>query len=369
MIKFKQLLLIAWLVHVFLACQSTHTQINRDNSLALETQTLTTSAIRLEQNYVASIEGVKTIEIRPQTSGFIERCNIIEGQEVKKGEVLFTINSENQRQAVRAAEALKLVAEANVENAELEVLKVKPLVTKGIIGEVELATVKSNRSAAVAQLEKAKADLKNAKENLSYTIVRSPVDGVVGDLPYKLGSLVSSQTPLPLTTISDISEMNAFFTLTEKELLRFLRDTKELNHEQRLNKLPDVTLMLADGSTFEHSGKVVAINGLVNPRTGSVSFKAAFPNPDQLMRSGSSGTIKMPLVLDNALLIPKSATFELQGKLFVYLLNEERKAVSKEIKVSSNQYEDRFIVEAGVQINDEIVAEGLIKVREGVLIQ
>ncbi|WP_075602553.1 efflux RND transporter periplasmic adaptor subunit [Saccharicrinis aurantiacus] len=340
----------------------------QQQELHLKTKSVNTSNVEISRQYATNIEGIQTIEIRPQTSGFIESCNIIEGQEVKKGDVLFTINSENQKQTVRAAEALVLVAKANVERAELEVAQVKPLVEKGIIGEVELATKKSNLSASIAQLEKAKADLLNSKENLSYTVIKSPVDGVVGDLPYKLGSLVSSQTPLPLTTVSDISEVYAFFTLTEKELLAFNRGSKGMSQKERIMAMPDVTLLLADGSTYEHTGKIVAINGLVNPRTGSVSYKAVFPNPDMLIRTGSSGTVKVPSALNDALLVPQSATFELQGKLFVYKLDENRKAISKEIKVNNNRFKDNYIAESGINIGDEIVAEGIIKVREGMTI-
>ncbi|KXX70385.1 efflux RND transporter periplasmic adaptor subunit [Flammeovirga sp. SJP92] len=364
----NQLIFVAIAVMIFTSCGSEQQKQQQSKSLDLKTESLGITKVEIKQQYAASIEGVQNIEIRPQTSGFIESCNIIEGQEVKKGQVLFTINSENQKQSLRAAEALVLVAESNVEKAQLEISQVKPLVEKGIIGEVELATKRSNLSAAIAQLEKSKADRKNAKENLSYTIVRSPVNGVVGDLPYKLGSLVSSQTPMPLTTVTDISSVYAFFTQTEKELLELNRGTRGMSQEERLKVMPDVSLMLSDGIMYEHSGRVVAINGLVNPRTGSVSYKAEFPNPDKLIRTGSSGIIKIPSAIEKAILVPQAATYELQGKLFVYVLDQENKASSREIKVNSLKYEDKYIVEAGVKPGDKIVAEGIIKVHDGIMI-
>ena len=314
--------------------------------------------------YAANIEGVQNIEIRPKVDGFIEEIFIDEGDQVKKGQLLFKLSAETLSQQANAAKANIKVAEAQVATAQVEVDKVKPLVEKNIISNIQLKTAESNLNAAKAQLVAAKANYQNAKENLAYTIIKSPVDGIVGSLPYKIGSLVGRTETKPLTTVSNIQNVYAYFTLNEKQLLQFNRQLNGSSIDDKIKQMPDVELVLADGSIYDQKGRIETINGMVNPRTGSISYRAIFPNPDNLLRSGISGKVKMPSAQNNVMTLPQKATFELQGKRFVYLLEKENKVRSKEV-IITNTTEDHFIVEAGVQPGQTYVVDGLIKLREG----
>jgi membrane fusion protein (multidrug efflux system) len=314
--------------------------------------------------YAANIEGVQNIEIRPKVDGFIEEIYIDEGSQVKKGQLLFKLSAETLSQQAKAAKANINVAQSQVETAQVEVDKITPLVEKNIISKIQLKTAVSNLNAAKAQLLSAKAQYQNAKENLAYTIIKSPVDGIVGSLPYKVGSLVGRTETKPLTTVSNISNVYAYFTLNEKQLLQFNRQLNGNSVAEKIKQMPDVELVLADGSIYDQKGRIETINGMVNPRTGSISYRAIFPNTNNLLRSGISGKVKIPSSANDVLLIPQKATFELQGKKFVYLVNKENKVQSKEV-VISNTTETHFIVENGVKMGQQFVADGLIKLREG----
>lgn len=334
----------------------------------LTVQTLMPETVTVYTSYAASLEGVQSIEIRPRTAGFVEAINITEGDEVKVNDILFTINNETQKQGLRTAKAQVKVAEANITTATVEVDKIRPLVEKNIVSKVELTTVESRLIAAQAQLEQAKASLATAKENLSFTIIKSPVNGVVGSLPYKLGSLVSSNDAQPLTTIANIDEVFAYFALNEKELLKFNRTCKGMSADKKIDQLPAVQLIMVDGSTYEEEGKIVAINGIVNARTGTVMYKSAFPNADKLLRSGSSGKVVMPTQISDVLVVPQTATFEIQGQRFVYVVDSASAVHAKEVKLMQADYNKCYLIESGVNAGDRIVVEGISKLRDGMII-
>ncbi|PKQ66940.1 hypothetical protein BZG01_09060 [Labilibaculum manganireducens] len=323
--------------------------------------------ITIYTEYAANIEGEQNIEIRPKVDGFIEKIYIDEGSQVKEGQILFKLSAKTLNQQVKAAEANVEVAKAQVVSAQVDVNKIKPLVEKNIISAVQLETSESNLNAAKAQLIAARADYMNAKENLDYTIIKSPVDGIVGSIPYRIGSLVGRTESQPLTTVSNISNVYAYFSLNEKQLLQFNRQLNGNSVKDMIKALPEVELILADGSIYNQKGKIETINGMVNPRTGSVSYRAIFSNPDNLLRSGISGKIKLPSNIDQAIILPQKSTFELQGKHFVYLLGNENKIESKEVFVSETLGND-FIIEEGLTEGQVFVAEGLIKLREGMQI-
>ncbi|MDQ1770361.1 efflux RND transporter periplasmic adaptor subunit [Labilibaculum sp. A4] len=323
--------------------------------------------ITIYTEYAANIEGEQNIEIRPKVDGFIEKIYIDEGSQVKEGQILFKLSAKTLNQQVKAAEANVEVAKAQVVSAQVDVNKIKPLVEKNIISAVQLETSESNLNAAKAQLIAARADYMNAKENLDYTIIKSPVDGIVGSIPYRIGSLVGRTESQPLTTVSNISNVYAYFSLNEKQLLQFNRQLNGNSVKDMIKALPEVELILADGSIYNQKGKIETINGMVNPRTGSVSYRAIFSNPDNLLRSGISGKIKLPSNIDQAIILPQKSTFELQGKHFVYLLGNENKIESKEVFVSETLGND-FIIEEGLTEGQVFVAGGLIKLREGMQI-
>ncbi|WP_461633607.1 efflux RND transporter periplasmic adaptor subunit [Labilibaculum euxinus] len=323
--------------------------------------------ITIYTEYAANIEGEQNIEIRPKVDGFIEKIYIDEGSQVKEGQILFKLSAKTLNQQVKAAEANVEVAKAQVVSAQVDVNKIKPLVEKNIISAVQLETSESNLNAAKAQLIAARADYMNAKENLDYTIIKSPVDGIVGSIPYRIGSLVGRTESQPLTTVSNISNVYAYFSLNEKQLLQFNRQLNGNSVKDMIKALPEVELILADGSIYNQKGKIETINGMVNPRTGSVSYRAIFSNPDNLLRSGISGKIKLPSNIDQAIILPQKSTFELQGKHFVYLLGNENKIESKEVFVSETLGND-FVIEEGLAEGQVFVAGGLIKLREGMQI-
>lgn len=355
---------IAILLLGFTSCKNGNQPQTGHGPMPFPVQTVEKSNVTTYTEYAANIEGVQNIEIRPKVDGFIDRIYVDEGAEVKKGQLLFKLSAETLNQQVNAAKANISVAEAQVVSAQVEVDKITPLVEKNIVSSVQLKTAKSNLNAANAQLAAAKADYQNAKENQDYTIIKSPVDGMIGSIPYKVGSLVGRTETNPLTTVSNIKNVYAYFTLNEKQLLQFNRQLNGSSVKEKIEQMPEVELVLADGSIYDEKGRIETINGMVNPRTGSISYRAIFPNTNHLLRSGISGKVKMPSDVNNIVLLPQQATFELQGKKFVYLVNKDNKVQSKEVIVS-NTTDTHFIVKNGVQAGQKFVVDGLIKLREG----
>ncbi|HMF73908.1 MAG TPA: efflux RND transporter periplasmic adaptor subunit, partial [Flavitalea sp.] len=275
--------------------------------------------------YPANVRGEQNIDIRPKIDGFVDRIYVDEGAVVKKGQLLFRISAPQYQQDVNTAEAAINSAEADVSAAQLQVKKTKPLVEKEIISKFELESAEYTLRVREAALTQARAMMSNAKTNLGYTNITSPVDGVVGNIPYRLGSLITSTTEQPLTTVSSIGKVHVYFSLNEKQLLDFSRQYPGNTIEKKIKQLPPVNLILADGSEYPEKGRVETIAGLLNAETGSASFRATFPNPVGLLRSGSSGKIQIPVTMNNAIIIPQKSTYELQGKRFVYVVKPGNK--------------------------------------------
>ncbi|GAF04051.1 efflux RND transporter periplasmic adaptor subunit [Saccharicrinis fermentans] len=350
------------------SCSTDSNQKSAQGPVSFPVNTAVKNSVTVHREYAANIEGQQNIEIRAKVDGFVDKIYIDEGSQVSKGQLLFKLSAETLNQQVNAARANVNVIKAQVEAAQVEVDKIKPLVQKNIISPIQLKTAESNLNAAEAQLKAAEASYLNAKENLAYTIIKSPVDGIVGSIPYRVGSLVGRSEAQPLTTVSNISNVYAYFTLNEKQLLQFNRQLNGSSIAEKIKQLPEIELILADGSTYEHKGKIETINGMVNPRTGSIRYRAIFPNPSYLLRSGISGKVKLPSTQHEVILIPQKATYELQGKKFVYLVNEENKVHAKEVSIS-DALKDNFIVKAGLNEGETFVVDGLIKLRDGMLIQ
>lgn len=316
-------------------------------------------------DFPATIEGEQNVEIRPKIDGYIERIYVDEGATVRKGQVLFKISAPQYEQEVRTAKANIQIAQANVNAAEMEVNKVRPLVEKNIISKYELKTAEFNLQSKQAALAQARATLANANTNIGYTSVTSPVNGVVGTLPYKIGSLVNSNTAMPLTTVSNTNKIYAYFSINEKVALEFAKDTKGATSMARLNTMPPVSLVLANGTVFSQKGKVEATSGTIDTETGSLSVRATFPNPGNLIRSGSSGLVRIPTTLDHALLVPQRSTYEIQGKKFVFVVADSGKVKSTQINTRENSNGQVFVVEKGLKVGDVIVLEGVATLREG----
>jgi membrane fusion protein (multidrug efflux system) len=323
----------------------------------------------LNTEYPASIQGQQNIEIRPRVDGYVEKIYVDEGAVVKRGQPLFRINAPQYEQDVRTAAASIKSAQADVSSANMAVERVRPLVEKDIVSKFELESAQYAYQAAVARLAQARAALANAQTNLGYTNVSSPVNGVVGSIPFRLGSLVSSTTAEPLTTVSSIGNVFAYFAFNEKLLLEFTKDSPHVSFAQRIKKLPPVSLILADGTLYNQQGHIETVNGLINVATGSVNVRATFPNPNGLIRSGSSATVRIPSAVKGAILVPQSATFELQDKRFVVAVGADSITHNVPIQIRENTAGQFFVVDSGLKAGDRIVLEGVATMKDGTKIK
>jgi membrane fusion protein (multidrug efflux system) len=316
-------------------------------------------------SFPATIQGEQNVEIRPKVDGFIEHIFVDEGAAVHKGQPLFQLKNPQYEAALRTATANVKIAEADVQTAEMDVDKVRPLVERNIISEYELKAKEFALQSKRASLASANADLVNAEVNVGYTYLASPSDGVIGTIPYKVGSLVSSTSANPLTTVYNTKNVYAYFSLNEKQLLGFCRAVKGKTLQDKLATMADVSLVLADGSEYPVKGRVVTASGLISTETGSVSFRANFPNTVGVMRSGNSATIKIPVNIDASVLIPQSATYDMQGKKFVYTISNKDSTVNTGVQVSENTIGKFYIVESGLKPGDKLILEGVGNLRPG----
>jgi len=323
----------------------------------------------LDSDYPATIEGIQNVDIRPKVDGFVEKIYVDEGAVVKKGQLLFKIMAPQYEQQVRTAAAAISSAEADVNAAQLQVNKTKPLVEKDIISKYDLEAAQLTLQSRKAALAQAKAALVNARVNLGYTSITSPVDGIVGSIPFKAGSLVSSSTAEPLTTVSNIARVYAYFSLNEKQLLDFANVYKGKTLTEQMKNIPPVSLVLADGSIYAQNGKIESINSQINTSTGSASLRATFPNPVALLKSGASAAVRIPQNVNDVILIPQKSTTDLQGKKFVYILGDSAKVVNTPIEVMQITKGKFYVVTKGLKAGDKVVLEGFQSLRDGTKIK
>ncbi|MBO7141092.1 MAG: efflux RND transporter periplasmic adaptor subunit [Prevotella sp.] len=322
--------------------------------------TVGTSSAAMQSSYPAVINGIQDVEIRPKVSGFLTKINVVEGQTVNVGQVLFVIDNETYQATVRQAQAAVNTAQSQVNTAKLTFENTKQLHANRVVGDYELQTAENSYSSAQAQLAQAQANLANAKEQLSFCYVKSPAKGVVGTLPFKKGALVSASNVL--THVADISKMEVYFSMTEKDMLALSKADGGLRGA--VDALPAVKLMLADGTEYGYEGKVMTASGVIDQATGSVQLKAQFPNPDHLLKSGGSGTIIIPRTASEAIVIPQSVVMEVQNKKFVYLLGDSNRVVYTEIKVDPQNDGNNFIVTEGLKPGDKYVTNGITKLSD-----
>ena len=308
--------------------------------------TLKTTEADLYTSYPATIKGQQDIEIRPKVSGHITKLCVDEGDFVKKGQPLFLIDRVQYEAAVRSAEANVNVLQANLNTQKLTVDNKRALHDKAIISDYDYEMAQNQLKATEAQLAQAKAQLVSARNDLSFCTVTSPADGVVGEIPYRVGSLVSSSTAEPLTTVSNIGQMFVYFAMTEKQLLDLTRSTGGIT--EAVNKMPAVTLMLADGTKYAESGTVSNVSGVIDQTTGSVNMRATFPNPAHVLRSGGTGSV-----------------YEIQDKKFVYLVGSGNKVKSTEITVLSQNDGQNYVVTSGLKAGDRVVVDGVSTLKDG----
>ena len=320
-----------------------------------------TSSTTMQSTYPAVIKGVQDVEIHPKVQGFIVQINVKEGQTVSAGQVLFVLDNATFQAQVRQAQAQVNTATASLNTAKLTYENSQKLHASGVIGDYELQSSKNNYESAVAGLAAAQASLASAQESLSYCFVKSPAAGVVGSLPFKVGTLVSASNTL--TTVSNISSMEVYFSMTEKDVLAMGKNAGGLTGA--IEAMPAVKLKLADGTEYGQEGRVTKMSGVIDAATGSVQIIAVFPNPQKVLKSGGSGTIIIPKSNTDAIIIPQSCVSEVQDKKFVYILDKDNKVKYTEIKVDPQNDGNNYIVTEGLKTGDKYVTNGITKLRDG----
>ena len=337
-------------------------------ALSLAVMTVEPTSQELNSAYPATIKGQQDIEIRARVSGYITKLCVDEGAVVHKGQPLFLIDAVPYQKAVQAAEAAVEGDKANVATTQLTVDSKTELHAQNIISDYDLQTAKNSLASAKAALAQAEAQLARARNDLSYTTITSPSDGVVGTIPFRVGSLVGTTTQEPLTVVSDINKMFVYFSMNEKQLLALTRQ-KDGSVNSMIGAMPEVQLQLADGTMYPAKGKIETLSGVIDLSTGAVQMRATFPNAQRLLRSGGTGTVLIPSVLDSALLIPQSATYEVQDKKFVYVLGDSSKVKNTEITVFPLDNGKQYVVTSGLKPAEPVVVEGVATLRDGMPIQ
>lgn len=331
------------------SCDKQQPGARQQDAVALPTVEIPQRNVTAYASYPVSIEGRVYSAIRAKVPGYVTRVLIDEGQRVRKGQTLFSLETQALTEDAGAAKA-------NVNAAQVEVDRLKPLVEKGIISPVQLET-------AQARLAQAKASYKSISANIGYATIRSPIDGNVGSINYRQGALVSPGDPAPLTTVTDVRDVYAFFSLNERDYLELLRTTKGQSLDDKIKNLPPVELELVNGERYPEKGRIETITGQVNSATGTVSFRATFPNPNRILAHGNSGRIRIPHEYEKAKVVPQSSTTEQQGRTFVYKVQGDTLAVLSPITVV-DQAQGLYIVSEGINAGEMIVAEGLGKLRD-----
>lgn len=370
MIRMKANHLLAALSLVLLAsCGSEETPAPAGGIKPYQVLTLEKHSTTIQTTYPATLEGIENVNIHPKIDGFVDKIYVDEGQFVKKGQLLFTISAPQYEQMVRTARAAVKSAEAGVSVARLQVQKTKSLVEKNIVNKYELQEADLALQSRLADLAQAEATLVNANVNLGYTRISSPVEGVIGSLTFKTGSLVSGTMAKPLTTVSNISKIYAYFSMNEKQLLEFIRNTKGADLKAKIANTPPVSLILSDGSLYPEKGTIGSINGLINEQTGSARIRATFSNTLNLLRSGGSAQIQIPQEISGGFLIPQRAVADVQGKKFVYIVGKGATLSMVNVEVMEATSGHFYIVTKGVKAGDQIVLEGIQFLKDGMKIK
>lgn len=341
------------------------------NAIALPIAIIDTSTATIVNSYHGKIEGKINVEVRPQIEGLLQEIYVDEGDFVEKGQILFKIDPSAYQERLNNMVANENVAKAKLENAKLEVERLRPLVENDVISDVKLRSAQSDYEVAKASLAQASAEVRSAEINKDYSVIRAPVSGYIGRIPKRIGNIVSERDSDPLTYLSDVEEVYIYFTMSESDFLYYTKKkAQEDSVRGNINDLrskfdfPDVTLVLADGSEYNKKGIVDAISGQVDRSTGSISLRATFPNETNMLRTGSTGTLKISETLSGVIQVPQIATSDLQDKTFVYVLDEENK-VRKQNIIIEDKSKDQYIIQDGLLPGDKIVLSGFDKLTDG----
>lgn len=336
-----------------------------DNEFPVET--VKSQNASMQTTFPATFKGIQDVEIRPKVAGFITRVCVREGQAVSAGQLLFVIDNATYQASVRQAQAAVNTASAQCNTVKMAYDNSVKLRENNVIGDFELNSAKNNYESAKAQLAQARAALASAKEMLGFCYVKSPTAGVVGTLPYKEGAMVSASSMPALTTVSNISTIEAYFSMTEKDVLSMTKAAGTM--QAAINTYPDLKLQLADGTMYSETGRLVKASGVIDAATGSVQMIARFPNPQRLLKSGASGAIVVPRSDNNAIIIPQNAATQVQDKIFVYVLGKDNKVKYTEIKVDPQNDGKNYVVLSGLKAGDRYVTNGTTKLTDGMEIK
>lgn len=326
-------------------------------------QTVQTTEASLNTSYPATIKGVQDIEIRPKIAGHITKVLVDEGDFVSAGQPLFLIDAVQYQAAVKSAKAAVAVVKANIATQQLTVNNKKQLLEKKIISQYDYDIAANTLKSYEAQLAQSQAALVEAENNLSYCTVKSPATGVVGSIPYRVGSLVSSSSAEALTTVSNISNVYVYFSMTEKQLLALTKESGGIT--KAMAAMPAITLVMADGTQYSETGKVTAISGVIDQSTGAVQMRATFNNAGRVLRSGGTGSVLIPTHSDNAILVPQKSTYEIQNKKFVYVLGQDNTVAQREIEVLPQNDGTNYVVISGLRAGERIVVDGVNQLKNG----
>jgi RND family efflux transporter MFP subunit len=334
---------------------------------ALPVLPINSAAATTFQEFSASVEGKTNIEIRPQVSGLLDKIYVEEGAYVTQGQPLFKINDRPYDEEANNAQANVVAAKANMEKAAIEVNRLTPLVENRVISDVQLKAAQAAYDAAKAQVSQAEAAGKNAGINLGYTLLKAPVSGYIGRIPFKVGALVGKGEAQPLTVVSDIKEVYAYFGMSESDFLKFTSQFPGKTIDEKIKALPPVELQLADRSIYPFKGKIELMEGQFDRSIGAITFRATFPNADRLLRSGITGKVRIPEANSGLLPVPQTSTYEIQDRIFVFTVGDSNKVVGKQIHIVSKTT-DYYLVDKGVKAGDKIVFAGMDRLVDGVVI-
>ncbi|GAO44401.1 efflux RND transporter periplasmic adaptor subunit [Flavihumibacter petaseus] len=338
-----------------------HPDNNKQELLKLPVVTVQQLDTLMVKSYVADLQALQNVEIRAKIQGFLEEIMIDEGQAVTKGQPLFRINDAELRNQVSQANALVQNAEAEAETARLEETRVKKLVEKNIISASELSLAAAKVKSAEARVQEAKGHAENARIRLSYAFIRSPFTGVIDRLPFKVGSLVDEGSLL--TTISNLDAIYAYFNVSENEYLHFMK-----SKEENKPSLNDIGLTLADGSRYPQTGVVETMESIFDEKTGSIAFRAKFPNPDRILKHGATGKVSLTRNVADVMMVPQKAVFEIQDKNYVFVMDSQHTVKMRDIR-ANGRMDQYLLVADGLQPGETIVSEGIQQIRDGSVIQ
>ncbi len=319
------------------------------------------------QEFSASVEGKTNVEIRPQVSGYLDKIYVEEGAYVTQGQPLFKINDRPYDAQVHNSQANVEAAKANEEKAAIEVRRLTPLVENKVISDVQLKAAQAAYDAAKAQVSQAEAEGNNAGINLGYTLIKAPVSGYIGRIPFKVGALVGKGEAQPLTIVSDIKEVYAYFGMSENDFLKFTNRFPGKTIDEKIKGLPPVELQLADKSIYPYKGKIELMEGQFDRSIGAITFRASFPNTDRILRSGITGKVRIPEANTGLLPVPQTSTYEIQDKIFVFVVGDSSKVAGKQLHIVSKTT-DYYLVDKGVQAGDKIVFAGMDRLTDGAVI-